>query len=91
MRKIDELRDPNSCLNKARDHEWVFVLLERDIAAPTAVRAWISRRISSGKNKWEDEQIQDALQWCQTVEQSLQDSGKLGPYGSEGNPAETNS
>lgn len=37
MRKRDELTDPNSCMNKASDDEWTFVLLGRDAAAPGAV------------------------------------------------------
>jgi hypothetical protein len=63
MRKRDELTDPNSCMSKARDDEWTFVLLGRDKAAPAAVRAWIAERIRLGKNKPDDAQIVEAEQW----------------------------
>lgn len=49
MRKRDELTDPNSCINRAREDEWTFVLLGRDKAAPVAVRAWVEERIRLGK------------------------------------------
>jgi hypothetical protein len=44
MLRKEELSDPNSCLNRAKDNEMVFVLLERDPAAPVAIRAWIDAR-----------------------------------------------
>lgn len=60
MRKREEVADQNSCLNKARDNEMLFVLLGRDIAAPAAIRAWCRQRIRSGKNKADDAQIKEA-------------------------------
>lgn len=68
MLKRDELADPKSCLNRARDDEMVFVLLGRDVAAPAAVRAWIAYRIKAGKNTMLDRQIQEALKWIEAVE-----------------------
>jgi len=68
MRKRDELTDPRSCMSRARDDEWLFVLLGRDAAAPVAVRAWIEERIRLGKNKRDDPQILDALLWIDEVE-----------------------
>lgn len=44
MIKSEELANPNSCLNKARNNEMLFVLLARDPAAPAAIRAWIAER-----------------------------------------------
>lgn len=67
MRKRNELTDPASCLNKAKDNEWLFVLLGRDVAAPYAVRAWIEERIRSGKNTRDDAQIREAEQWINAV------------------------
>jgi hypothetical protein len=67
MRKRDEMADPASCLSKAHEDEWVFVLLERDLAAPAAVRAWIAERIRLGKNQPDDPQILEARQWCSMV------------------------
>jgi hypothetical protein len=40
MRKIDEMEQPTSCLNKARAEEPLFVLRAKDPVAPFAVRAW---------------------------------------------------
>jgi hypothetical protein len=61
MLKRDELSDPNSCLNRAKDDEQVFVLLGRDPATPKAIYAWCQERIALGKNAWDDPQIEEAL------------------------------
>lgn len=68
MRKRMEILDPHSCFNRARDGEWLFVLLGRDPAASTAVRAWIEERIRLQKNTREDAQVKDAEEWIRTVE-----------------------
>lgn len=68
MIKRDELSDPRSCLNRAKEDEWVFILLERDPAATVAVRAWIEERIRIGKNKRDDQQIIEAEQWIRALE-----------------------
>ncbi len=60
MRKTEELSDPASCMTRARPDEMTFVLLERDAAAPVAIRAWIRERIRLGKNLHGDAQILDA-------------------------------
>ena len=67
MRKCDETTDPSSCLNRAREDEWLFVLLGRDLAATVAVRAWIEERIRLGKNRRDDAQIIEAEHWIETV------------------------
>ena len=67
MRKRDELTDPRSCMNRAFDDEWTFVLLGRDLAATVAVRAWIEERICLGKNAREDAQIIEAEWWIAAV------------------------
>jgi hypothetical protein len=69
MRKRDELTRADSCMSRAREDEWTFVLLGRDAAAPAAVRAWIAERIRLGKNQPDDAQIREAQQWIQTVEE----------------------
>lgn len=61
MRKIDELANEESCLNRAKSNEMVFVLLGRDSAAPFAIRAWCEERILQGKNMAQDAQILEAL------------------------------
>lgn len=40
MIKTKEISDPNSCLNKARDDEPLFVLRAHDPRASSIVRAW---------------------------------------------------
>jgi hypothetical protein len=67
MRKRDELSDPASCMSRARDDEWTFVLLGRDAAALVAVRAWIEERIRMGKNRRDDAQIVEAERWIEAV------------------------
>jgi hypothetical protein len=66
--KREELANPESCLNKARDEEMIFVLLARDAAAPAAIRAWVEKRIFLGKNIRKDDQIQDALRAAAAME-----------------------
>ena len=61
MRKHLELNRLESCLNRAKDEEMVFVLLGRDPCAPVAIRMWVEARILFGKNKRDDPQIIEAL------------------------------
>lgn len=68
MRKKHELGDPSSCLNRAKDDEMIFTLLGRDVAAPTAIRAWVAERIRLGKNSPEDKQIGEALACADVME-----------------------
>lgn len=62
MIKRDEIDDQESCFNKARDSERLFVLIARDPAAPIAIRAWVAERIRLGKNKPDDDQIREAIE-----------------------------
>jgi hypothetical protein len=68
MLKRDELNDPASCLNKARDDERLFVLLARDPASPVALRAWVAECIRLGKNVPTDPQIVEALDCADRME-----------------------
>lgn len=68
MLKRDEMTDPNSCLSKARRDEMLFVLQERDLAAPVAIRAWIAERIRLGKNQPDDAQIAEAERCAKIME-----------------------
>lgn len=68
MRKKKELKDPNSCLSKAKNDEFVFVLLGRDAAAPETIRFWCRLRIRLGKNAPDDEQITSALADADAIE-----------------------
>ena len=45
MRKQFELKDPNSCLNRAQDNEMLFVIRSHDVCAAETVRDWCQRRI----------------------------------------------
>ena len=76
MRKRDELTDPRSCMSKARDDEWTFVLLGRDLAAPATIRAWIEERVRLGLNQRGDPQIQEAEQWILNVVAGQIQAGK---------------
>lgn len=69
MRKKYELTDPSSCLNKALSDELVFVLLQRDAAAPATIRFWVQERIRLGKNKPTDIQILCALSEAMSMEE----------------------
>jgi hypothetical protein len=66
--KRDEIEHTESCLNKARDDERLFVLLARDPAAPIAIRAWVAERVRLGKNTPADDQIVEALDCAQRME-----------------------
>lgn len=68
MKKYEELSNPSSCMNLAKDNEIVFVLLARDVAAPAAIRAWTKERIRRGKNKPGDLQISEALDCAKEME-----------------------
>jgi hypothetical protein len=68
MLKRDEIDHTESCLNKARTDERLFVLLARDPAAPVAIRAWIAERIRLGKNTTSDEQIREAFECASLME-----------------------
>jgi hypothetical protein len=75
MRKSREICDPESCFNRAKETEMVFVLLGRDRVAPWVIRLWCIGRCLIGKNKWNDRQIQDAL-WCAKLMQRERNEGK---------------
>lgn len=68
MRKIHEIKDPSSCLNKSRENEIIFVLCARDPASPETIRQWCNRRLLLGLNLLNDEKIQSALQIASQME-----------------------
>lgn len=68
MIKRDEIEDTESCFNKARVDERLFVLLARDPAAPSTIRHWVGIRINLGKNKLTDPQIVEALECADRME-----------------------
>lgn len=78
MKKRDELSDPASCLNRAKDDEMVFVLLARDVAAPAAIVAWIDERVRLGKNTYTDPQILEAIE-CARMMRDARKEAVRGP------------
>ena len=68
MLKYHELHNSNSCLCKARSEEMIFVLLARDESAPATIREWCRLRIISGENHSTDQQIIEALECAQAME-----------------------
>jgi len=68
MRRNDELARIDSCINRAKSDEMLFVLLSRDPAAPVAIRAWIGERLRLGKNSRDDMQIIEADYCARTME-----------------------
>lgn len=63
MLKREELADPNSCFNKAKDDEPIFVLLARDPIAAEMVLAW--SEMARGFHS--DEKIVSAAKWSKTM------------------------
>jgi hypothetical protein len=76
MLKGLELKDPTSCFSKAKDDERIFVLLERDKAAPATIRFWVQERIRLGKNVESDPQIQEALMCAALMEAAIEEAKK---------------
>lgn len=68
MTKIDEVSSFESCLNKAKDNEMLFVLRAHDITAPIVIRHWVDERIRLGKNKVGDPELVDALKCAAIME-----------------------
>lgn len=60
MIKDDEINNENSCLNKARGYEGIFVLRAKDPAAPAAILAWIKARIQLDLNQAGDAKLIEA-------------------------------
>jgi hypothetical protein len=68
MRKVDELMNPDSCMNRAKSSEMTFVLLGRDVTAPATIREWCRLRCLHGKNTPKDAQIVEALACADAME-----------------------
>ncbi len=70
MNKAEHRRNANSCWSKARENEYLFILLGRDAAVPATIRYWASQRIALGKNTADDPQIHEALLLADQIERS---------------------
>lgn len=71
MRKFQEINNTDSCLNKAKSNELIFVLLGHDPAAPFAIEQWCKERIKLGKNKSDDDQIIEAQLIAESMREEL--------------------
>ncbi len=67
MIKSEELSNPNSCLNKAKDDEILFVILDRDLAFAGTILYWIEKRIQLGLNKRDDLKMIETANCVQKV------------------------
>ena len=67
MIKSEELSNPNSCLNKAKDDEILFVVLDRDLSFADTIRYWIGKRIELGLNQPGDSKLVEAEETAQKV------------------------
>lgn len=76
MNKYKERGQADSCFNRATEDEMIFVLLERDEAAPAAIREWIKERIKIGKNKPGDVKLIEAEKTAQYMEEAFKE-GKI--------------
>jgi hypothetical protein len=76
MMKVNEILDQNSCFNSALPKELIFVLLERDLSAPVAIRAWVEHRVMIGKNKFDDAQIREAIFIAELMEKEQKEKQK---------------
>ena len=61
MTKAEELADPNSCWNRAKDDQQVFVLVDHDPAFSGGIFLWAMLRIMYGCNEMTDAKVQTAL------------------------------
>ena len=66
MIKRDELEKTNSCLNKAKDDEPIFVLRAHDALAPVVVKYWAQIAQDSGTPS---EKIRDAWELANMMKQ----------------------
>ena len=73
MLKQDEIQNLNSCLNKAKSHEMVFVLRAHDPVASDVIRYWIKLRCESGKNTSLDNEIREAWDCAAIMEKQRQE------------------
>lgn len=66
MRKIQEIENPESCLNRAEDDEPLFVIRAKDKVSASVVRSWAEWASLSGAH--EPEKIQEARAIAEDME-----------------------
>lgn len=77
MEKLREVTQFNSCWNKAKNDEIVFILLGRDKATPATIRFWVDERIAFGLNHPEDPQIKEAIACARRIEEKQKENSIL--------------
>lgn len=65
MKKVDELKTPTSCLNKAAADEPIFVLRAKDALAAMAVRHWAT--MAEGTH--ESDKLEEARQLADKMDE----------------------
>lgn len=68
MKKRDELTNPNSCFNKAKDDDYIFVLIQKDITMADTIRQWVRLRVEAGKNQYIDAKVDEALKLANLID-----------------------
>lgn len=67
MIKEKELSDPNSCLNKAKLDEFLFILRDKDPTMKNVINFWIDERIRMGLNTISDSKINEAMKLIASI------------------------
>ncbi len=66
MRKLQEIENPESCLNRAEDDEPLFVIRAKDKVSASAVRTWAEWAEMTGVHP--PDQIQEARAIAEDME-----------------------
>jgi hypothetical protein len=77
VRKRDEMADPNSCLNRAKEDEYLFVLLERDLDVPGTIEDWCRRRVERGKSAPASPEIVEAHHAARLIREAQADPERI--------------
>ncbi len=62
MKKMEELTDMNSCINKAADDEPIFVLRANDPLAPTVIDYWANMAEGGDHEEWKIKEARELAQ-----------------------------
>ncbi len=65
MKRIEEISDPSSCINKADNDEPVFVLRANDPLAASVVDVWVN--MAEGTGIHEDWKLKEARELAQEM------------------------
>lgn len=79
MKKEDELRNPNSCFNKAAHDEPIFVLRANDPIAAQTVRLWVAM----AHQIHQEEKLEEAQYLANMMEEHLNKQPQAAPIPTE--------